>query len=96
MEQAVDIPKNADLNTYTEFGNYISISASITMTLKNCPKLTSGFMLHVERNTGTTNGDYLRQHIVFNDVDATDVWRNKKADDSWTPWKKVVTSDFSV
>lgn len=65
LNNAIAIPQNADLNDYTEFGNYYCNDASIAATLENCPYTVSGFVLHVERTTGNTSY-YKKQRIVAN------------------------------
>lgn len=44
------IPQNADLNTYTTYGNYYSESSTKSKTIANCPITTSGFKMIVMHN----------------------------------------------
>lgn len=46
------IATNDDLNDYTDFGCWLSPSATVTNTLKNCPVTGGGFSLRVMRGTG--------------------------------------------
>lgn len=88
MDNAIEIPKNADLNNYHQFGNYISIAASTTDTLKNCPLTGSGFAMHVERITGDRS-DYCKQRIISNNSNAREYWRTK-LEGVWQKWYMVV------
>lgn len=88
MDNAIEIPKNADLNNYPQFGNYISTAASTTDTLKNCPLTGSGFTMHVERITGS-RPDYCKQRIIANNSNAREYWRTK-IEGVWQKWYMVV------
>lgn len=56
-----EIPWGADLNDYTDFGNWLCPSATIAKSLKNCPISGGGFSLRVLRGT---SGDYRVQEII--------------------------------
>ena len=56
-----EIPWGADLNDYTNFGNWLCPSATIAKSLKNCPISGGGFSLRVLRGT---SGDYRVQEII--------------------------------
>lgn len=84
MDNAIAIPQNVDLNNYNQFGNYVSSSASITNTLKNCPLTGSGFVLHVERITGAKE-TFCKQRIIVNNFDSKEYWRVQN-ENAWHTW----------
>lgn len=55
------IPKQADLNSYKDFGNFISPSAAVSKSLKNCPMDDQGFSLRIMRGSG---GIYRVQEVI--------------------------------
>lgn len=55
------IPKQADLNSYKDFGNFISPSAAVSKSLKNCPMDDQGFSLRIMRGSG---GTYRVQEVI--------------------------------
>ena len=86
LKDAITIPKGADLNSYTEFGNFVCYSAETAATLINCPASKGGFVLHVERSTGATNGDFFKQKIIYNTKSCTEFWRTNVGEAGWGPW----------
>lgn len=92
LSAAIQIPSGADLNNYTDFGNYVSLAASISSTLQNCPALNGGFVLHVERVTGATDGTFLKQRIVYNEAKSLEYWRVKTGEESWGTWVSPITN----
>lgn len=92
LSAAIQIPSGADLNNYTDFGNYVSSAASISSTLQNCPASKGGFVLHVERVTGATNGAFLKQRIVYNEAKSLEYWRVRTGEESWGTWVSPITN----
>jgi len=92
LSDAIQIPSNADLDDYTNFGNYVSSAASISSTLQNCPALNAGFVLHVERVTGSRDGTFLKQRIVYNEAKSLEYWRVKTGEESWGTWVSPITN----
>ena len=92
LSDAIQIPSGADLNNYTDFGNYVSSAASISSTLQNCPALNGGFVLHVERVTGATDGTFLKQRIIYNEAKSLEFWRVKTGKESWSSWVSPITN----
>ena len=92
LSAAIQIPSGADLNDYTDFDNYVSSAASISSTLQNCPALNGGFVLHVERVTGATDGTFLKQRIVYNEAKSLEYWRVKTGEESWGTWVSPITN----
>ena len=73
----------ADLNSYTAFGNYSS-TGNVAKTLLNCPTI-DGFILHVERNSNSSDGTkYCKQRLVCWKTQ-TEWWRTC-ANEKWTNW----------
>ena len=92
LSDAIQISSGADLNNYTEFGNYVSSEASVSSTLKNCPALNAGFVLHVERVTGSRDGTFLKQRIIYNEAKSLEFWRVKTGKESWSSWVSPITN----
>lgn len=92
LKDAITIPKGADLNSYTEFGNFVCYSAETAATLINCPASKGGFVLHVERSTGATNGDFFKQKIIYNTKSCTEFWRTNVGEAGWGPWVFPLTN----
>ena len=84
------IPKQADLNSYKDFGNFISPSAEVSKSLKNCPITDGGFALRVMRGSG---GNYRVQELItFSGLRA---YRNYTGS-SFSDWKfNLSTTDAS-
>lgn len=92
LKNAIPIPSGDDLNAYIDFGNYVSQSAAISATLKNCPAQNGGFTLHVERVTGGIDGNYCKQKIIYNAKASTEFWRTKAGANSWGEWVSPLTN----
>lgn len=63
LDPARRISSGDDLNDYTDFGCWLSPSATVTNTLKNCPVTGGGFSLRVMR--GTSGGTYKVQEMII-------------------------------
>ena len=61
--------------------------------MQNCPALNGGFVLHVERVTGATDGTFLKQRIVYNEAKSLEYWRVKTGEESWGTWVSPITND---
>jgi hypothetical protein len=81
-----DIPANANLNDYTEVGNYAcSINARVG-TLTNCPT-TIAFCLHVGKHAG------IYQRLVeYNPNTPKVFFRNKDDTGKWGNWHREYTT----
>jgi hypothetical protein len=89
-DAATSIPSNADLNTYTTAGTYISRSASRTNSLSNCP-VTSVSIKMVVLYIGYGNVDY-GQQIIFESNKR--IWvRNATTNGNWGNWKHIAYSE---
>lgn len=65
--------------------------------MQNCPALNGGFVLHVERVTGATDGTFLKQRIVYNEAKSLEYWRVKTGEESWGTWVSPITNaDYKV
>ncbi|MCI8454152.1 MAG: hypothetical protein HFE84_06010 [Lachnospiraceae bacterium] len=89
LDAAVQIPEGADLNDYVTPGNYLCNSTEIAKTLKNCPFTSAGFVLHVERVTGGSTENFIKQKIVGNSSTSEEYWRNKVST-AWKPWRENI------
>ena len=85
LESAIEIKPGTDLNTLTNFGNYYCNSGAETSTLSNCPITGTGFVMHIERVTGSVSGNYLKQRIIVNRKSAVEYWRVVDSG-SWGDW----------
>ena len=95
LKNAITIPRDADLNDYTDFGNYVCTSGETAATLINCPANKGGFVLHVERSTGSTDGNFLKQRIIYNSLKSLEFWRVKSGGGTWGEWISPITNaDF--
>lgn len=75
------IPPNADLNTYSDPGNYYCSSDTNAGTIVNNPIGGMGFILKVEQSIGT---DYPRQIIIGYANGRT--YCRTKVEGSWSKW----------
>lgn len=84
------IPSNADLNDYTDFGNFLSPSTAVSKSLKNCPLDNQGFSLRVMR--GTSNA-YRVQEIIAGLGDR--LYRHYNGS-VWSVWKDAAISAETI
>ena len=94
LKDAAEIPAGADLNSYTGFGNYVSIDGARSKTLKNCPWTGTGFCLKVERITGDISGQYFGQRIIPNAYECMEFVRHHTPNDGYTPWRKLMPGEY--
>lgn len=92
LKNAITIPRDADLDDYTDFGNYVCTSGETAATLINCPANKGGFALHVERSTGSTDGNFLKQRIIYNSIKSLEFWRVKSGEGNWGEWISPITN----
>lgn len=60
--------------------------------MQNCPALNGGFVLHVERVTGATDGTFLKQRIIYNEAKSLEFWRVKTGKENWSSWVSPITN----
>jgi len=94
LKDAAEIPSGADLNSYTDFGNYVSTNEARSKTLKNCPWTGSGFKLIVERITGDTTGDYFKQRLIPNADECIEIIRHYVTGKGYTAWKRLIPGEY--
>lgn len=83
------IPDNADLNTYTEPGNYTCVGSGSASTMTNCPLTSAGFRLEViEINAGK------QIQILFSDGNDASIYyrRNNVTGSIFGTWRLVTMS----
>ncbi len=88
LMNAITIPEGADLNDYTEIGNYICHNTNITKTLKNCPQTSSGFTMTVERVTGNYT-IFFKQRMVPCHGNSSEHWRTC-SNGSFSGWYHIM------
>lgn len=92
----VEIPSNANLNTYTNVGSYRSTSSTVSKTLSNTPYTETGFKLEV---FNTTSANQIIQEIKCNS-DSCRTYRRKGncASNVWTfgTWYQVIQTTDGV
>jgi hypothetical protein len=89
LNDAIEILEGSDLDETITFGNYYCTSATISITLLNCPVTLSGFEMKVERITGNIT-TYRRQTILANSL----TYVRECINGTYTIWRLVVTSDY--
>lgn len=79
------IPQDADLNDYTDIGEYCNPYSAVTATLLNCPVSSSGFRLTVEKLYSDEPTQTLESYsgIIYKRT------YNSSAS-AWLDWRKVV------
>lgn len=83
------IPSGANLDDYTNPGNYYSVSTANTGTLSNLPgRVKTGFRLEVIANTANS---WLKQ-IMYPNGDLQQIWI-RQLGGAWTNWNLVITSN---
>lgn len=60
-QYGIEIPQNADMNTYKTPGKFVSVSSSVTSTLENSPFSNGGFRLEVRSMIDPNNGASIQQ-----------------------------------
>lgn len=60
-QYGIEIPQNADMNTYKTPGKFVSVSSSVTSTLENSPFSNGGFRLEVRSMIDQNNGASIQQ-----------------------------------
>lgn len=109
LQGGTAIPSGADMNDYTEIGNYYCNANSIAQTLENCPT-TSGFTLKVENAVGESSAGssgYIRQtfteydtgrKIVRYRVNSTSTWQPFVyfSDDATLLGQTITYSDYNI
>lgn len=88
MTGGTAIPSDADMNDYTEIGNYYCNANSIAQTLENCPT-TSGFTLKVENAVGESSAGssgYIRQTFTEYDTGRKIVRYRVNSTGTWQPF----------
>lgn len=84
----IEIPSNADLNTYVVPGEYFSNAYAITITISNIPTgVISGFTLQVYQL-----GNDFRMQVLFNS--AGDIFRRtSNNNNTWNAWAKLTVTN---
>lgn len=88
LQGGTAIPSGADMNDYTEIGNYYCNANSIAQTLENCPT-TSGFTLKVENAVGESSAGssgYIRQTFTEYDTGRKIVRYRVNSTSTWQPF----------
>lgn len=88
LQGGTAIPSGADMNDYTEIGNYYCNANSIAQTLENCPT-TSGFTLKVENAVGESSAGssgYIRQTFTEHDTGRKIVRYRVNSTSTWKPF----------
>ena len=88
LQGGMAIPSDADMNDYTEIGNYYCNANSIAQTLENCPT-TSGFTLKVENAVGESSAGssgYIRQTFTEYDTGRKIVRYRVNSTGTWQPF----------
>ena len=88
LQGGTAIPSDADMNDYTEIGNYYCNANSIAQTLENCPT-TSGFTLKVENAVGESSAGssgYIRQTFTEHDTGRKIVRYRVNSTSTWKPF----------
>lgn len=88
LQGGTAIPSDADMNDYTEIGNYYCNANSIAQTLENCPT-TSGFTLKVENAVGKSSAGssgYIRQTFTEYDTGRKIVRYRVNSTGTWQPF----------
>ena len=92
----VEIPSNADLNTYTNVGSYRSTSSTVSKTLYNTPYTETGFKLEV---FNTTSANQIIQEITCNS-DSCRIYRRKAncSSNVWTfgTWYQAIQTTTGI
>lgn len=88
LQGGTAIPSGADMNDYTEIGNYYCNANSIAQTLENCPT-TSAFTLKVENAVGESSAGssgYIRQTFTEHDTGRKIVRYRVNSTGTWKPF----------
>ncbi|MBN1055678.1 hypothetical protein DVW05_10025 [Clostridium botulinum] len=90
LNNAISIPSNSDLNSYTKPGNYFSAGSGISNTLTNCPFTDGAFALKIERIT-IGSAINLKQILKANSSNVITYERNC-LNGTWSEeWKQLAT-----
>lgn len=86
------LSENADLNTITSHGNYVSTTQAISATLANSPVTNRGFKMVV---IATNANSRIYQIIIANQTPDAMFYRFGTLGSTWafTAWKKIATSE---
>jgi hypothetical protein len=82
---AVSIPANSDLNSYTTSGIYFALVANVP-TIANTPYTLTGFRIVVEKNT--LDGKAVFQTLYPTSRTHLEFYRRVYEGGSWSPWYK--------
>lgn len=80
------IPSGADLNNYTEHGEYGVANSATALSLKNTPINNGGFTMFVGN---VSSGGYARQLILGLNGD---VYARGNSSTGWTNWRTMTSS----
>lgn len=87
----INIDENTDYNTLTTPGNYRCLTASVAVTLSNCP-ITTGHRITVATTTGS---NYIYQIIFTSSPTNPSIYMRYGNETAWTEWARILTSEES-
>lgn len=92
MFDYIEIPDNADINTYVQTGTYKSLTQAHSATLSGIPsEINGGFVLYVTGYTSTSSSTtYRRQELIFGN--STYIRTTTNGGSTWGSWYKLTSS----
>ena len=89
LGNGTSIPENADLNSYTNAGNYVCSTSASAQTLSNCP-ITAAFNMTVYLANGSIS--YLIQELTHFISGVTYFRSYSLSNKTWSEWRSVYST----